>query len=107
MKKLQLYINSISRFCISIDQATLEKHKIVQGEGGVIGITSNENALNMLMVVDPEVCGLMDEFQSSINALLKYEQSPTVQKTFCEKVVSLKLTTSHYKSICEGCEYFL
>ena len=65
---------------------------VVKGEGGVIGITSNENALNRWLVAGIEVFRLLDQLQSSIHAcknsysLLKYEQYPTGQNKFVIKL---------------------
>ena len=93
--------NSVRRFSgIPIDQAHEQNNKLVKGDGGSIGITDSESALNRWMS-GPEVSRLLNEFHSSVEDFKNskdmtkhHEESATTQISFRD-VVSLKDTISH------------
>ena len=58
-----VFHHSIKRFSgTPIDMTHEQDNKLVKVDGGVIGITSNENALNKWLVAGPEVFRLANEF---------------------------------------------
>ena len=94
--------NSVRRFSgIPIDQAHEQNNKLVKGDGGIIGITGNEGALDRWIMSGPEVSRLLNEFHSSVEDFKNckdmtkhHEESATTQISFRD-VVSLKDTISH------------
>ena len=80
---------------ITIDQGHEQNNKEVKGDGGIIGITSNEKAL-----AGPHICNITKDFINDISAkkicsdlkFLHHEESPAHQKRHCEDV--RKLTTT-------------
>ena len=95
--------NSLRRFSgIPIDQAHEQNNKLVKGDGGIIGITHNESALNRWIVSGPEVSRLLNEvhfsvedFKNSKDMTKHHEESANTQISFRDNVVSLKDTISH------------
>lgn len=81
---------------ISIDHAHEQNNAIVKGDGGVIGLTDNENALRRWTIAGPEVARLIAQFESTyVNIDLEdrhHEQRPSVQKSFACEVRSLVKT---------------
>ena len=62
--------NSERKFSgISIDQAHEQNNKRVKGQGGIMGLTTNENALNRWIVTGPQIAEMLKQFKASIGNL--------------------------------------
>ena len=51
---------------VSIDQAHEMQNKIVNGDGGIIGVTDNQEFLNRWLICAPEVTRLLHEFECNL-----------------------------------------
>ena len=51
---------------VSIDQAHEMQNKIVKGDGGIIGVTDNQEFLNRWLICAPEVTRLLHEFEYNL-----------------------------------------
>ena len=77
---------------IPLDQAHEQNNELIKGEGGVIGITENPNALLRWMVAGPELARMVAEFESRQTRNPHHEQSSASQKRFTCHVQSLVST---------------
>ena len=57
---------------IAIDQAHEQNNAIIKGDGGIIGITEHESALLRWTVAGPEVCRIIQEYESVSKSRRKY-----------------------------------
>jgi hypothetical protein len=80
---------------LAIDQAHEQNNAIIKGDGGAIGLTEDPVALRRWMVAGPEVSRLVAEYETAsgkkdlANNSKHHEQTPSVQRSFYEKVKSL------------------
>jgi hypothetical protein len=75
-----------------IDQAHEQLNAVVKGDGGIIGLTANDSALDRWVVSGPEVAGLLAEFESHSAAPTNghhHEAQPAVQLAFANDVQKL------------------
>ena len=84
---------------ISLDQAHEQNNELIKGEGGVIGITENPNALLRWMVAGPELARMVAEFERVEEGHIPnqtrnphHEQSRASQVRFTSHVQSLVST---------------
>ena len=85
---------------IAIDQGHEQNNKGVKGDGGIIGITSNEKALARRLLAGSHICNITKDFINDISAkkicsdlkFLHHEESPAHQKRYCEDVRKLTMT---------------
>ena len=83
---------------IAIDQAHEEANAVIKGDGGAAGITEGPSALRKWMVAGPAVSQLVAQYEGSseLRDMLKQTkhlgQTPTDQKRFLEKVLTLTNT---------------
>ena len=75
------------------DQVHEQLNALVKGNGGIIGITENENALEHWVVGGPQLAQIVSEYESH-NVMKKdneqhHEQIPRVQKAFLSQVKDL------------------
>ena len=94
--------NSVRQFSgIPIDQAHKQNNKLVKGDGGIIGITGNESALNRWIMSGPEVSRLLNQFHSSVEDfknskdMTKHHEESATTTQISFRDVSLKDTISH------------
>ena len=52
---------------ISIDHANEQNNKKVKGQGGIIEITTNDNALHRWLISGPQISALTEAFNNSIS----------------------------------------
>ena len=76
------------------DQIHEQQNAIVKGDGGVIGITEKEDALQRWMVEGPEICLILGEYQSKhsprcVDYDRHHEQIPSTQKLFALNMKSV------------------
>ena len=97
--------NSEKNFsCISIDQAHEQNNKHVKGQGGIIGLTANESALNRWIVSGPEIVEMIQHFKESskptsedgVNEIEHYEECEAFQEQFKLDVERLLVTMKEY-----------
>eukprot|EP00112_Aurelia_sp_Birch-Aquarium-sp1_P007906 Seg1863.1 transcript_id=Seg1863.1/GoldUCD/mRNA.D3Y31 product="hypothetical protein" protein_id=Seg1863.1/GoldUCD/D3Y31 len=96
--------NSEKRFSgISIDHAHEQNNKKVKGQGGIIGITTNENALHRWLISGPQISALTEEFKNSISKPLDgddakkhHEETTSFQKRFSADVCNLQSTITEF-----------
>ena len=50
---------------MALDQAHEQMNEKIKGDGGVIGLTDNQTALQRLITAGPEVARIVDEFENS------------------------------------------
>ena len=87
---------------IAIDQAHEQNNAVVKNDGGAIGLTESPSALQRWMVSGPEMAGLINDFETSVNHsqvttdTRHHEQRPGVQKAFLQDVIALKATFDEY-----------
>lgn len=67
---------------------------IIKGDGGLIGLTENENAMKCWMTAATEVSRILAEFESKFSSKKNtnhdhHEQSPAIQRSFVEDVANL------------------
>ena len=82
---------------IAIDQGHEQNNKEVKGDGGIIGITSNENALARWLLAGPHICNITKDFINDISAkkicsdlkFLHHEESPAHQKSIVKMYVNV------------------
>ena len=75
--------------CIALDQMHEQLIGSLKGDGGIIGITENPEALRRFMIAGLELSCIVDEFEQSINCttdLKHYKQYPKFQYKFKEDV---------------------
>ena len=84
---------------IPLDQAHEQNNELIKGEGGVIGITENPNALLRWMEAGPELARMVAEFErleedhiTNQTRNPHHEQSSASQKCFTCHVQSLVST---------------
>ena len=73
---------------IAIDQGHEQNNKEVEGDVGIIGITSNEKALARWLLAGPHICNITKDFINDISAMkicsdlkfLHHEESPAHRK---------------------------
>ena len=81
---------------IRIDQAHLQNNAVVKGDGGVIGLTENSDALRRCNIVGPLLSELINEFEIDLESnstpknLKHHEQYVFFEKKFLEKVTSVR-----------------
>ena len=63
METLQLSGINREFSSVSIDQAHEMQNKIVKGDGGIIGVTDNQEFLDRWLICAPEVTRLLHEFK--------------------------------------------
>ena len=77
---------------LAIDQAHEQNNAVIKGDGGAIGLTEDPSALRRWMVAGPEITKFVANYKevSGTKNVKKgnhhQEQSPTVHKTFFEKI---------------------
>ena len=84
----------------SIDQAHEQNNKRVKGQGGIIGLTSNESALNRWIVSRPEIAEMIKQFRDSVDTdeegssdeSAHHKEGHTFQSQFKSDVEKLKLS---------------
>jgi len=86
---------------ISIDQAHEQLNAIVKGDGGVVGLTENDAALQRWILAGPEVARLLAEFRSSFSSGVvgedcHHEQQASIQKSFVRDVTNLVKTMEDF-----------
>ena len=79
---------------IALDQAHEQCNKMVKGDGGAVGLTTNPGALRRWMTAGPEIARLLISFErqtatSKSAAQDHHEHTPAVQKSFKKDVESL------------------
>src|SRR6218665_3895328 len=81
---------------ISIDQAHEQLNAVVKGDGGVIGLTENDSALQRWILAGPEVARLLAEFRSSCSSVAvddcHHEQQASIQKAFVREMLLILST---------------
>ncbi len=81
--------------CLAHDQIHEQLNGVMKGDGGIIGITENESALNRWMTSGPEITRLLQEYESKHHKTSKpskprhHEQTPSIQKQFVKDVQKL------------------
>ena len=82
---------STHRFsAIPHDQSHEQQNAVVKGEGGVIGITENEDALRRWMIAGPEIALILSEHSFKIdNGVNHHEQTQSSQDCFVKDVKNL------------------
>ena len=98
--------NSESKFSgFPIDQAHEQNNKHVKGQGGIIGLTTNEIALNCWIVTGPQIAEMLKQFKASIgnvaneheeNEATHHEEGETFQKQFRSDIEKLSMTIKEY-----------
>ncbi len=71
------------------DQIHEQLNAIVKGDGGVIGITENESALQRWMIPGPEIARVISEISMNSKSKSKHchhEQIPSIQSRFATNV---------------------
>ena len=73
------------------DQIHEQLNAMIKGDGGVIGITENEAALERWMVSSPEIGRMLNEYEikhskKKTDSERHHEQIPSIQKAFATKV---------------------
>ena len=90
---------------ISIDQAHEQNNKRVNDQGGIIGLTANESALNRWIVTEPQIAEMLKQFKASIgnvaneheeNKATHHEEGETFHKQFRSDVEKLTMTIKEY-----------
>ena len=79
---------------MALDQVHEQLNAMVKGDGGVIGITQNDETLRRWSVAGPETARLLFEYNNKQNEKIDvgnkhHEQIPSVQKKFINNVESL------------------
>ena len=91
----------------SIDQAHEQNNKRLKGQNGIIGLTTNESALNCWIVTGPQIAEMLKQFKASIgnvaneheeNEATHHEEGETFQKQFRSDVEKLTMTIKEYGS---------
>lgn len=81
---------------IPIDHAHEQNNSWVKGDGGAIGLMTNERALQRWMMAGPELARMVEEFQECRKDVSDdtrhHEQRPAVQATFLKQVQALTTT---------------
>ncbi len=79
--------------CLAHDQVHEQCNAIIKGDGGIIGITENDNALQRWMTAGPEISKMLNEYneQHSCNTekgdkMNHHEQTPSTQREFAKDV---------------------
>ena len=97
--------NSERKFSgISIDQAHEQNNKRVKGQGGIIGLKTNESALNRWIVTRPQIAEMLKQFKASIaneheeNEVTHHEEGETFQKQFRSDIEKLTMTIKEYRN---------
>ena len=70
---------------IPLDQVHEQLNATLKGDGGIIGLASNDSALDRWIVSGPEVARLIEEFDSKFATLFDgyhHEQQSDVQQAF-------------------------
>eukprot|EP00794_Sanderia_malayensis_P014494 gene14494-16001_t len=71
---------------ISIDHAHEQNNKLIKGDGGIIGITDNEKALERWLISGPHVAGLLSDFEESASYTKSSESKKHHEQTIAEEV---------------------
>ena len=83
---------------MAIDQCNEQVNDLIKGDGGAVGLTENQQALERWMVAGPEIARLVMEFEESFpipnekKSTKHHEQYPAIQKSFAKDVSSLVST---------------
>ena len=83
---------------MAIDQCHEQMNEVIKGTGGAVELTENPQALERWMIGGPEICRLVNEFETnfenSISQISKrhHEQNHAFQNTFSNDVSSLVST---------------
>ena len=96
--------NSEKRFSgISIDHAHEQNNKKVKGQGGIIGSTTNDNALHRWLIAGPQISALTEAFNNSVSKPLggddakkHHEETASFQKRYSADVCNLQNTITEF-----------
>ena len=77
-----------------IDQASEQNNAYIKGDGRIVGLTDNPNALWCWMIAGPEVARIIEEFHDEQNHYegkinIDHNQTPRIQTSFAKDVRSL------------------
>ena len=89
---------------ISIDLAHKQNNKHIKGQGGIIGLTANESALNHWIVSGPEIAEMIQQFKESskptsedgANEMKHHEEDEAFQERFKLDMERLLVTMREY-----------
>ena len=76
---------------MSVDQCHEQMNKDIKGDGGAVGLTENQQALERWLLAGPEISRLVIEFENSFqiikpNSNKHHEQNLSTQKCFAKDV---------------------
>jgi len=70
---------------MSLDQAHEQNNDLVKGDGGIIGLTENDQSLQKWMVAGPEISRLVQEFEESLEMSAPKETKHHEQTSYYQK----------------------
>ena len=94
--------NSNTHFSnISIDHAHEQLNALIKGDGGAVGLTENDAALNRWTIAGPQTLRIVDEFEKNLTSgshqdRRHHEQTPACQKRYARDVKNLVEVLEEY-----------
>ena len=79
---------------IAIDQTHEQLNAVIKGDGGAVGLTESDAALNRWTIAGPETMRILEKFETNLNSgshqdRRHHEQTPACQKRYMHDVNNL------------------